>query len=159
MLQLCSAADEPWLWDLIDLAPSPAHAALLSEEQVQRVLKAHRIRRLKAPEGLACFQAPALPVAPGTPEAAQAHGGVLLPCLRVLAEQLQACSLQVSALLHTLAEEPGDGEGPSDVAIVQSLPGVGRKITAWLPGCLPKPPSPWPNGTFKCCARIAGSHR
>jgi transposase len=50
----------------------------------------------------------------------------------VLAEQLQACSQQVSALLHTLAEEPGDGEGPSDVAIVLSLPGVGRKMTAWL---------------------------
>src|SRR2546426_6054866 len=59
-------------------------------------------------------------------------GVALLPCLRVLAEQLQACSQQVSALLHTLAEEPGDGEGPSDVAIVLSLPGVGRKITAWL---------------------------
>jgi Transposase len=34
MLQLCSAADASWLWDLIDLAPTPAHAALLSEEQV-----------------------------------------------------------------------------------------------------------------------------
>ena len=52
MLQLCPAADEPWLWDLIDLAPSPAHAALLSEEQVQRVLKVHRIRRVKAHEVL-----------------------------------------------------------------------------------------------------------
>src|SRR5262249_19816832 len=54
------------------------------------------------------------------------------PCLRVLAAQLQACSQQVSALLSTLAEAPGKGEGPSDVAIVLSLPGVGRKITAWL---------------------------
>jgi len=132
MLQRCSAADEPWLWDLINLAPTPAHAMLLSEEQVQRVLKAHHIRRLKATEVLACLQAPALPVAPGTPEAAQAHCGFLLPCLRVLAEQMQACSQRVSALLHTLAQEPGEGEGPSDVAIVQSLPGVGRKITAWL---------------------------
>ena len=77
MLQLCSAADAPWLWDLSNLAPTPAHARRLSEEQVQWGRKAHRIRRLKAPEGLACFQAPALPVAPGTPEAAQAHGGVL----------------------------------------------------------------------------------
>jgi transposase len=34
--------------------------------------------------------------------------------------------------LSTLAEIPGEGEGPSDVAIVLSLPGVGRKITAWL---------------------------
>src|SRR6516162_1899280 len=132
MLQLCSAADEPWLWDLITLAPTPAHAMLLSEEQVQRVLKAHRLRRLKAPAVLACLQAPALPVAPGTAEAAQAHCGCLLPCLRVLAEQLQTCSQQVSALLSTLAEEPGEGESPSDVAMVLSLPGVGRKITAWL---------------------------
>ena len=132
MLQLCSAADEPWLWDLLHLAPTPAHAMLLSEEQVQRVLKTHRIRRIKAPAVLACLQAPALPVAPGTAEAAQAHCGFLLPCLRVLAEQLQACSQQVSTLLRTMADEPGEGERPSDVAIVQSLPGAGRKITAWL---------------------------
>jgi hypothetical protein len=132
MLQLCSAADEPWLWDLIDVAPTPAHVALLSEEQVQRVLKAHHIRRVTAQEVLTCLQALALPVAPGAAEAAQAHCQFLLPCLRVLAEQLQACSQQVSALLHTLAEAPGDGEGPSDVAIVLSLPGVGRKMTAWL---------------------------
>jgi hypothetical protein len=132
MLQLCSAADKPWLWDLIDLAPSPAHAALLREEQVQRVLKAHRIRRLKAHEVLTCLQTPALPVASGAAQAAQAHCRFLLPCLRVLAEQLHACSHQVSALLRTLAEEPGEGEGPSDVALVLSLPGVGRKITAWL---------------------------
>jgi transposase len=132
MLQLCSAADACWLWDLIDLAPTPAHAALLSEEQVQRVLKAHRIRRIKAQAVLTCLQAPALPVAPGAAEAAQAHCGFLLPCLRVLAEQLKACSQQVSALLRTLTEESSEGEGPSDVAIVQSLPGVGRKITAWL---------------------------
>src|SRR5262244_870647 len=132
MLQLCSAADEPWLWDLIDLVPTPAHAALLSGEHVQRVLKAHRIRRVTGKEVLTCLQMQALPVAPGTAEAAQAHCGFLLPCLRVLAEQLQACSQQVSALLRTLAEEPGESEGPSDVAIVLSLPGVGRKITAWL---------------------------
>jgi len=132
MLQLCSAADEPWLWDLIDLVPTPAHAALLSEAQVQRVLKAHRLRRVTATEVLTCLQMQALPVAPGAAEAAQAHCQLLLPCLRVLAEQLQACSQQVSALLSTLAEERGEGESPSDVAIVLSLPGVGRKITAWL---------------------------
>src|SRR5499427_7171732 len=84
MLQLGGAADEPWLWDLLELAPTPAHAALRSAAQVQRVLKAHRIRRVKATEVLACLQAPALPVAPGVLEAAQAHGGFLLPCLRVL---------------------------------------------------------------------------
>ena len=98
MLQLCSAADESWLWDLIDVAPPPAHAALLSAEQVPRVLKVHRRRRVTAHEVLACLQTPALPVAPGAAQAAQAHCAFLLPCLRVLAEQLQACSQQVRAL-------------------------------------------------------------
>jgi len=139
MLQLCAAADKPWLWDLLELAPTPAHAALLSEEQVQRVLKTHRLRRVTAHEVLTSLQAPALPVAPGAAEAAQTHCRFFLPCLRVLAEQLQACSQHVSALLKTLAETPGEGEGPSDVAIVLSLPGVGRKITAWLFAEAPQP--------------------
>src|SRR2546428_9885723 len=33
---------------------------------------------------------------------------------------------------YTTLFRSGEGEGPSDVAIVLSLPGVGRKITAWL---------------------------
>src|SRR6266581_9004299 len=109
MLHLCSGADASWLWELIDLAPTPAHAALLSEEQVQRVLKAHRIRRVKATEVLACLQAPALPVAPGTADAAQAHCGFLLPCLRVLAEPLLSCCHQADTLLRTMADKPGEG--------------------------------------------------
>ncbi len=132
MLHLCSGADASWLWDLIDLAPTPAHAALLSQEQIQRVLKAHRLRRVKATEVLTGLQASALPVAPGAAEAAQAHGAFLLPCLRVLAEPLRSCAQQAEALRHTWAEAPDETGGPSDVAMVQSLPGVGRKITAWL---------------------------
>lgn len=132
MLQLSSAADEAWLWDLIELVPTPAHATEVSEAQVRQLLKSHRIRRVKAHEVLAYLQAPALPVAPGVLEAAQTHCGFLLPCLRVLAEQLRRCAQQVQTLLTTLAEEGGETEGPSDVAIVLSLPGVGRKITAWL---------------------------
>ena len=53
-LQRCSAADAPWRWDLLNLAPTPAHAVLLSAEQVQHVLQAHRLRRVKATEVLAC---------------------------------------------------------------------------------------------------------
>ena len=132
MLHLGSGADASWLWDLIDLAPTPAHAVLVRKEQRQRGLKAHRLRRVTAQEVLACLQTPALPVAPGAGQAAQAHCRFVLPCLRVLAEPLQACGQQVGALLHTLAEMPGEDEGPSDVAMVQSLPGVGRKMTAWL---------------------------
>src|SRR5262247_1097323 len=132
MLHLSSAADEAWLWDLIALAPTPSHAALVTDEQVRHVLTSHRIRRVTAQEVMVGIQAPALPAAPGVLEAAQAHCAFLLPCLRVLAEQLRSCAQQVEAILTTLAEEPDETGRLSDVAIVQSLPGVGRKITAWL---------------------------
>ena len=132
LLQLCPAADEPWLWDLLELAPMPAHAAGLTEAQVAGVLKTHRIRRVSAGDVLKVVQAPALPVAPGTAEAASAHCALLLPCIRVLAAQLQTCARQVESLLTALGTVEAPTAPPSDVAIIRSLPGVGRKITAWL---------------------------
>src|ERR687888_1397991 len=39
MLQLCLAADEPWLWDLLELTPTPRHVSLLSEDHVHRIRK------------------------------------------------------------------------------------------------------------------------
>ena len=131
LLQLCPAADEAWLWDLLALAPTPAHTASLTEAQVRHVLKTHRIRRYRAQEVLEVMQAPAVPVAPGATEAAHLHCTLLLPCLRVLAEQLQRCAVHSEELLTTLATAE-EAARPSDVAIVRSLPGVGRKITAWL---------------------------
>ena len=132
MLPLSSAADEAWRWDLIERAPTPSHAALVTDAQGRHVLTSHRMRRVTAQEVLVCLQAPALPAAPGVLEAAQARGEFLLPCLRGLAEQLRSCAQQVEAVLTTWAEEPDEAGGPSARAIVPSLPGVGRKITAWL---------------------------
>ena len=97
-----------------------------------RVLKAHRLRRVPGQEGLTCLQMQALPVAPGAAAAAQAPCQLFRPGLRVLAEQLQTCRQPVSALRSPVAEEPGAGESPSDVALGLSWPGVGRKMTAWL---------------------------
>ncbi len=59
LLQLCPAADEPWLWDLLELAPTPSHATGLTEAQVAGVLKTHRIRRVSAVDVLQVVQAPA----------------------------------------------------------------------------------------------------
>jgi transposase len=132
LLQLCPAADEPWLWDLLELAPTPSHATGLTEAHVAGVLKTPRIRRVSAGDVLKVVRAPALPVAPGTAAAASAQCALLLPCIRVLAAQLQTCAHQVETLLHSLETVEAPTTHPSDVAIIRSLPGVGRKITAWL---------------------------
>ena len=39
MLQLCCAADEVWIWDLLELVPNPDQAHEVSEKQVGQVLK------------------------------------------------------------------------------------------------------------------------
>ena len=50
----------------------------------------------------------------------------------MLAAQLQTCARQVETLLTALGTVEAPTAPTSDVAIIRSLPGVGRKITAWL---------------------------
>ena len=48
LLQLSSGADEPWLWDLLEKAPTPARAAKLTAAGIRHILSSYRIRRLDA---------------------------------------------------------------------------------------------------------------
>ena len=73
MLHLCPAADEMWLWALLELVPTPAHAASVTEEEVRRLLHTYRIRRVSPTDVLEVLRAPAVHLAPGAAEAARAH--------------------------------------------------------------------------------------
>ena len=89
-LNLCPAADEPWLWSLLELAPTPQAAHGLRIKRVERLLREHRIRRVSAEQVLAALRAPALQVAPGVVEATTEHIGLLLPRLRLVHTHLRA---------------------------------------------------------------------
>jgi hypothetical protein len=80
---------EPWLWALLELAPSPSVARRLRPQRVERLLREHRIRRLSAQDMVAALRAPALHVAPGVVEAATEHIALLLPRLRLVRAQRQ----------------------------------------------------------------------
>jgi hypothetical protein len=133
-LRLCPGADELWLWALLTLAPTPAAAARLSEAKLGRLLREHRIRRLAAPALRVALQAPALPAGPGVVEAASAHVALLVPRLRLVHAQRQACARQLEALMDQLGQAVADGERGQhrDVTILRSLPGVGRLIAATM---------------------------
>ena len=47
-LALCPAADEPWLWTLLERAPTPAAARQLRPNGLRALLAEHRIRRVTA---------------------------------------------------------------------------------------------------------------
>jgi transposase len=128
LLALCPGADEPWLWALLERAPTPAAAAALARAAIARVLVEHRIRRVTADQVYAVLRAPALAVGPGVVAAAEDHLAMLLPRLRLIAEQRRDCAARTARVLRDLT----DTQEHRDVAILQSLPGVGRKISATM---------------------------
>jgi transposase len=132
-LALCPAADEPWLWSLLERAPTPAQAQRLRPSALRALLGEHRIRRFTADALHAALQAPALPVTTGTVAAASEHASFLLPRLRMVQEQQTRCERRLELLLEALAQ-PGEGDSPEhrDVTILRSLPGVGRVVAATM---------------------------
>src|SRR5439155_8335641 len=70
LLQLVPAANEPWLWALLERAPTPSAAQHLSRAALRTLLTRYRIRRVDADAVRALLQSPALPGAPGTVQAA-----------------------------------------------------------------------------------------
>ena len=134
-LTLSPAANEAWLWDLIEMAPLPWQAGALKLVAVKRLLRSHRIRRVSAEEILEALRAPALRLAPGAAEAASEHVLLLLPLLRSVHQQDDQVSKRIQRLLKELSDSPS-GEGAtakhSDAAILLSLPGVGQSVGATM---------------------------
>jgi transposase len=135
LLELSPGADEPWLWDLIELVCSTEQPARVRPTQVNRVLKSNRIRRLDADAVLAKLREEPPWTTPGTQQAVRAHIGLLLPRLRVTCQQGRDCERQIEILLETLAAEPpaeGEIREHRDVRILQSLPGAGKVVVATM---------------------------
>jgi transposase len=128
LLTLCAGADEPWLWALLARAPTPAAGARLTRAAVARVLGEHRIRRVTAEDVLAVLRAPTFAGAAGVLEAAQEHLALLLPRLWMAHEQQRRCAVRSERLLDDLTRT----QEHRDVAILRSLPGVGRKVSATM---------------------------
>jgi len=126
-----------WFLDLWTLAPTPAKAARVRESSVDRVLKTHRVCRLDGAEALERLRQKPLTVAAGTTEAAVAHIGTVVQRLKLVNRQIKQAHRRLDALCDKLAEggddeAPKPSDEPSDVAILTSLPGVGRIILSAL---------------------------
>jgi len=131
MLQLCPGMDEGWFLELIELAPTPEAAQKLTRSKVEQLLKEHRIRRLSAEEILTELKAPPLQLAPGAVEAASEHVLLQLPRIRLLQQQRSDVAGRIQSILDEMSQ-PGQNGEHRDVAIILSLPGVGRVVAATM---------------------------
>ncbi len=134
-LTLCPAADEPWLWTVLHAAPDPDTWAQLPRRRITPALRAHRIRRLAVDDIIGLLRQPRLPVAPGVTAAVATRVASLVPQLILVHAQRTQAERQIDRRLEQLAAaDPPDGESREhrDVEILQSLPGVGRMVTATM---------------------------
>jgi transposase len=134
LLALTPAADAPWLWALLEQAPTPAQGRRVTLSAVRALLARHRIRRLTAEAVHAALQEPPLPVAPGTEAAAQEHVGLLLPRLQLVHAQRTHCAQRLERLLTLLATPAAGADRPEhrDVTVLRSMPGLGRLVAATM---------------------------
>jgi transposase len=132
---LCPAADEPWLWALFEAAPLPAAAAQLRPQRIEKLLRAHRIRRWTVEQVREALRSTPFPLAPGAAEAAAEHALLLLPHLRLLHEQRHQVAERIQSVLDQLGQPDSSKDDPRqhrDVTLLLSLPGVGRVIAATM---------------------------
>ena len=133
LLRLSPAADDAWLWALLQEAPTPAAQRRLSEWMVAQLLRTHRVRRLSAADLVAVLREPVPYSAPGVVEAVTAHVDVILPRLQLVTRQRRQAQRELERVLDTLAAQPatdGDQREHADVTIVRSMPGIGTRIAA-----------------------------
>jgi transposase len=134
VLALGSVYDDAWIWDLLELVPTPTDVPSLAQVSVDAILKAHKIRRLNASRVLDTLRATPLHVAPGVAAAARRHIAMLLPRLRLAHAQRRQCIRELDKLLDDLEELPSrDDQGPHrDARILRSWPGLGTLISATM---------------------------
>jgi transposase len=135
LLELAADRCDPFLWDLWELAQTPAQARALRPAVLRRLMAKHHIRRFSLEQLQQALRATDLPVAQGTVAAAIQHIALLLPRLRLVHQQRRQCGRQTEALLTRLAapsEQSAEGQKRQhpDAAILRSLPGVGTAVLA-----------------------------
>ena len=127
MLELTDDLAAAWLLELWGKAPTPDKAKYLRKSAIERLLKQHRIRRIDGETVILTLRQPAINVADGVAEAACAHIRSLIVRLQPINDELRAAERKLDELCAAL-----EGSAQNDVAILKSLPGIGRINLATL---------------------------
>ena len=135
LLQLNSTPDEPWIWALLETAPTPERGAKLTLARLKSMLAKHRIRRWTAQALQAILRTTPLPLSAGSAEAISEHVLLLLPQLRLLYGQRAKARDRIEALLNHMTQfgsEHPERREHCDVSLLLSIPGLGYLIAANL---------------------------
>lgn len=135
VLHLGSVVDNPWLWDLLELAPTPQQGHDLTAARAEALLRGHRIRRVSSADIMEQLGVAPLHLAPGAMEAASEHMLFLLPRLRLIHQQRLEVARRIEKILNDLSASSGENAGECKslgAHLLLSLPGVGIRVAATI---------------------------
>jgi len=125
-----------WMRELWRLIRTPEGARRVRPSRVDRLLKRFQVRVVDADQVLEILRGPELPTVAMVVESSVFEIGQLLDLLDLLDAQIGECERKMDELLGKLEAAQADAR-PSDVALIDSLPGVGRVVLATLFGEAP----------------------
>jgi len=127
LLELTDDVAADWFLDLWAIAPTPAKGEHLCKAAVEQLLKRYRIRRIDAEAVLRNLRQPAIKVAEGVAAAASVHIRSLIVRLHLVNRELRDAERKLDEFCASF-----EGDRQDDVAILRSLPGIGRINLATL---------------------------
>jgi len=133
ILELDGVYDSPWIWALLERAPTPELARRLSLAKIASILRQHRVHRLTPEQVREILGAEALHVAPGVVEACRRSVALLLPRLRLVHQQKIEVEREIATLLDEISAPTTEGKAEHrDARLLQSLPGLGKLVCATM---------------------------
>ncbi len=132
LLTIGSVYEDRWMWDLLEMAPTPELAKRISLAKIGSLLKRYRVRAITAEQAREVLRGEALRVAPGVVEACRKHVELLVPRLRLAHEQKTAIEHDIDSLLELLATADEGKAEHRDARLLQSLPGLGKLVCATM---------------------------
>lgn len=123
----------PWHLELWELVPCPRAAKGKRASTVQKILKRNRVRRIDAPGVLKILRAEEVNVSDATVGSCVFHIRSVVERLKVADRQLKEIKDSIDKVIETMNEKlKAEGEGPTDIEILRSIPGVGTVVLATL---------------------------
>jgi transposase len=129
LLPLCPGADEPWLWALIEKAPSPSKGAKLTRASIGAILKRNRIRRLTSEEVRVVLRRDVLSLRSAYIESHVARVLVLIARLKLAQAQIVKIEKEIATAVAERVKSEERTER-RDLTILLSLPGFGSLTVA-----------------------------
>ena len=124
-----------WHLELWKLAPCPDSVKGKRTSTVQNLLKRHKVRRIDAEEVLRILRAEKINVSVASRDACVNRLESIVELLELLERQIKETEASINKEIETLDSKlKTDSEGPTDIEILQSVPGVGPVVLATIIG-------------------------